>query len=88
MTCDYCDALYISQLGLFFRKRYSEHESALNRLNRSDSINLESTSAFAIHLHSSNHSASINNPIPIHLERKGLRLDLLECTEIKIALSK
>ena len=34
---------------------------------------------FAIH--------SINNPIPIHFERKGLRLDLLKSSEIKLALS-
>ena len=57
------------------------------RLNRSDSINLDSTSAYAIHLHASIHSASNNNPIPIHFERKGLELDLLESTEIKLALS-
>ena len=48
---------------------------------------VESTSAFVIHLHESNHSASINNSIPIHFERNGLRLDLLESTEIKLALS-
>ena len=54
----------------------------------SDNINLEPTSAFAIHLHESNHLASNNNPIPIHFERKGLKLYLLESTEIKLAHSK
>ena len=43
--------------------------------------------AYAIYLHESNHSASNNNPIPIHFERKGLKLDLLESSEIKLALS-
>ena len=79
--------IYIGQTGRSFKTRYSEHVRALNRLNRSDSINLKSTSDFAIHLHESNHSASNNNPIPIHFERKWLKLDHLESTEIKLALS-
>ena len=89
LTCHDCDAFYIGQTtGRSFKTRYSEHVRALNRLNRSDSINLDSTSAYAIHVvHESNHSASNNNPIPIHFERKGLKLDLLESTEIKLALS-
>ena len=87
MTCHDCGAFYIGQTGRSFKTRYFEHVRALNRLNRSDSINLESTSAYAIHFHESNHSASNNNSIPIHFERKGLKLDLLESTEIKLALS-
>ena len=69
LTCHDCDAFYIGQTSRSFKTRYSEHVRALNRLNRSDNINLESTSAYAIHLHESNHSASNNNPIPIHFER-------------------
>ena len=89
LTCHDCDAfqVFIGQTGRSFKTRYSEHVRALNRLNRSDSINLESTSAYDIHLHESNHSASNNNPIPIHFERKRLILGLLEFTEIKLALS-
>ena len=87
LTCHDCDAFYIGQTGRSFKTRYSEHVRARNRINRFDSINLESASAFAIHLHSSNHSASINKPIPIYFERKGLKLDLLDSTEIKLALS-
>ena len=40
-----------------------------------------------VNIHEYNHSASNNNPIPIHFERKGLNLDLLDSTEIKLALS-
>ena len=82
LTCHDCDAFYIGQTGRSFQTRYSEHVRALNRLNRSDNINLESISTYAIHLHESNHSASNNNPIPIHFERKGLKLYLLESTEL------
>ena len=59
----------------------------MNRLNRSDNINMQSTFAFANHLHSNKHSYSISQLVPLHFERKGLRLDFLESTEIKLALS-
>ena len=61
--------------------------NALKRINQLDSSNYVSTSAFADHLHETNHSASLNNPTPLqHFELKGARLDLLESSEIKLAI--
>ena len=88
LTCDNCDTIYIGQTGRSFRTRYSEHESALNRLNRSDNINMQSTSAFANHLHSNKHSSSISQLVPLHFERKGLRLDFLRVNRNKIGSLK
>ena len=56
------------------------------KLKRNQPSNPDSTSTFANHLYSLDHSPSPNNPTPIHFETKGLRLDLLESTEIKQAL--
>ena len=86
LTCGDCDAFYIGQTGRSFRTRYKEHEHALKRINRLDSSNYVSTSAFADHLHETNHSASLNNPTPLHFELKGPRLDLLGSSEIKLAI--
>ena len=83
LSCGDCDAFYIDQTGRSFKTRYKKNEYALKRLNKSDSSNFVSTWAFANHLLETNHSASPSNPIPLHLELKGQRLDLLESSEIK-----
>ena len=76
----------MGQTGRSFGTRYKAHEQALKRLNKYNTSNFVSTWAFGEHLHGTNHSASPNNPIPLHLELKGQRLDLLESSEIKIAI--
>ena len=87
LSCGGCDAFYVGQTCRSFWSLYKEHEYALKRLNRSDSSNYISTSAFADHLHETNHSASPNNTTPLPLELKGQRLDLLESAEIKLAIT-
>ena len=86
LTWEDGDAFYIGQTGRSFRTRYKEHEHALKRINRFDSSNSVSTSAFADHHHEANHSASLNNHTPLHFELKVPRLDLLESSEIKLAI--
>ena len=86
LNCNNCDAIYIGQTGRSFKKRYKEHEASLRQLKRNHPSNPDSTSSFANHLYSLDHSPSPNNRTPIHFETKGLRLDLLESTEIKYAL--
>ena len=58
-------------------------ETSPRQLKRNQPSNPDSTSTFANHLYSLDHSPPLNNPTPIHFETKGLKSDLLESTEIK-----
>ena len=87
LNCNDWDAIYIEQTGRYFKKRHKEHEVSLRQLIRNQPTNPDSTSASASHLYSLDHSPSLTNPTPIHFETKGLRLGLLEFTEMKHALA-
>jgi predicted GIY-YIG superfamily endonuclease len=72
LSCE-CGAAYVGQTGRKFKERLKEHETCAK--------NKDVTSLFAKHLIETNHKSDFN-PIILHRERKGQRLDALEQLEI------
>lgn len=71
IDCSDCNGSYIGQTGRTFSIRYKEHTTR----------NLNSN--FSKHLIDNNHSLSLNHQLQIlHVEEKGMRLNLLEALEI------
>lgn len=73
LTCSNCPKNYVGQTGRNFGQRIKEHFSSFTRK--------KNDSNYANHLLEENHSFNHNYKI-LHIENKGLKLNLLESLEI------
>lgn len=73
LTCGTCDKCYIGQTGRTFKTRISEHLKSYQQKKQD--------STYANHLLEENHLPSPEFKI-LHVENKGLKLNLLESLEI------
>ena len=80
LNCNSCSSVYIGQTGRSFKTRINEHKLGIGKEN--------TTSNFAQHINSSNHSfdPKTNTKILHKNINKGSKLDFLEQVEIKKAL--
>ena len=73
LNCGSCNKSYIGQTGRSFQTRIKDHQDSFTKNNKH--------STYADHLKSENHIFNNNFDI-LHVEQKGLKLNLLESLEI------